>query len=137
MMMKWVEVWIWIINQIIFYRIFILSIFIAMIIVEIVFQFVSKEWVLNLSESKSKIKKYLTNKWIIITITITVCNQYNYTWIRILNFIIYIRGRQPFVVGGPKNGKIINLFLLRAINSYFFSHFFQIFLTTFFLLLRI
>ena len=46
-------------------------------------------------------------------------------------YILY-QGSPTFCGRWAKNGKIINLFLLRAINSYFFSHFFQLFLMTFF-----
>ena len=45
---------------------------------------------------------------------------------------LYVRGRQPFVVGGPKNWKIKDLLLLRAINLYFFAN-----LPKFFLVLGI
>ena len=35
---------------------------------------------------------------------------------------LYSRGGQPFVVGGPKNEKIVRLFLLRAILYIFFAN---------------
>ena len=52
-------------------------------------------------------------------------------------YTLYTRGRQRFLLGGPKNGKIRNLFLLRAINSCFFANFPHIFLDDLFFLLSI
>ena len=49
---------------------------------------------------------------------------------------VYSRGRQPFVVSGPKNGKIVNPILLRAIPYIFLPISFKFF-DDFFLLLRI